>query len=70
MSYKNTLTSVLALHPEHISAYSLIIEEGTPFSMSMVKMIVPKRKKMDAAKLLPSEDESGSDGRTYLETFR
>lgn len=31
LSYQNTLTSVLALHPEHISAYSLIIEEGTPF---------------------------------------
>lgn len=30
-SYEDTLQKVLALHPEHISAYSLIIEEGTPF---------------------------------------
>ena len=31
-SYKETLRKVLALRPEHISAYSLIIEEGTPFA--------------------------------------
>lgn len=30
-SYKETLARILALEPEHISAYSLIIEEGTPF---------------------------------------
>ncbi|MGN0159156.1 MAG: radical SAM family heme chaperone HemW [Brotaphodocola sp.] len=30
-SWKNTLRKVLMLKPEHISAYSLIIEEGTPF---------------------------------------
>lgn len=30
-SWKKTLMSVAALRPEHISAYSLIIEEGTPF---------------------------------------
>lgn len=30
-SYRETLHKVLALSPEHISAYSLIIEEGTPF---------------------------------------
>lgn len=29
--WKNTLKKVLLLKPEHISAYSLIIEEGTPF---------------------------------------
>lgn len=29
--YENTLMKVLALRPEHISAYSLIIEEETPF---------------------------------------
>lgn len=27
----NTLNKVISLNPEHISAYSLIIEEGTPF---------------------------------------
>lgn len=30
-NYEQTLRKVLALQPEHISAYSLIIEEGTPF---------------------------------------
>ena len=30
-SYKITLENVLKLEPEHISAYSLIIEPGTPF---------------------------------------
>lgn len=30
-SYQWTLKQVLSLRPEHISAYSLIIEEGTPF---------------------------------------
>ena len=29
--YEKTLREVLALKPEHISAYSLIVEEGTPF---------------------------------------
>ena len=31
-SYIHTLAKVVKLQPEHISAYSLIIEEGTPFS--------------------------------------
>ena len=30
-SWEGTLSSVINLKPEHISAYSLIIEEGTPF---------------------------------------
>lgn len=30
-SWKETLRKVIRLKPEHISAYSLIIEEGTPF---------------------------------------
>lgn len=30
-SWEDTLTRVAKLNPEHISAYSLIIEEGTPF---------------------------------------
>ena len=30
-SWENTLRTVAELHPEHISAYSLIIEEGTRF---------------------------------------
>jgi oxygen-independent coproporphyrinogen-3 oxidase len=30
-SWKNTLRKTVMLKPEHISAYSLIVEEGTPF---------------------------------------
>jgi oxygen-independent coproporphyrinogen-3 oxidase len=30
-SYMSTLNRIVALKPQHISAYSLIIEEGTPF---------------------------------------
>jgi len=30
-SWEKTLSDVIKLNPEHISAYSLIIEEGTPF---------------------------------------
>lgn len=30
-AYRNTVERVLELQPEHISAYSLIVEEGTPF---------------------------------------
>ncbi len=30
-TWENTLKTVVKLNPEHISAYSLIIEEGTPF---------------------------------------
>lgn len=29
--YKENVEAILALHPEHISSYSLIVEEGTPF---------------------------------------
>lgn len=32
-SYSDTLDKILALQPEHISSYSLIIEEGTPFEV-------------------------------------
>ena len=31
-SWKHNLETVAELLPEHISAYSLIIEEGTPFA--------------------------------------
>ena len=31
-SWEETLQKVITLHPEHISAYSLIVEEGTPFA--------------------------------------
>ena len=31
-SWKQSVETIIALEPEHISAYSLIIEEGTPFA--------------------------------------
>ena len=31
-SWENTLQKIIALKPEHISAYSLIVEDGTPFA--------------------------------------
>lgn len=37
-SYKETLQKVLQLQPEHISAYSLIVEEGTPFADMQLKL--------------------------------
>jgi len=46
-SWRRTLEKVLALKPEHISAYSLMVEEGTPFYTRYA----------DHPELLPSEDE-------------
>ena len=37
-SWRKTLEKVLELKPEHISAYSLIIEEGTPFGERKLKL--------------------------------
>lgn len=46
-SWERSLREVTALEPEHISAYSLIVEEGTPFC---------ERYSGAGAKLLPDED--------------
>jgi hypothetical protein len=51
-SWKETLRKVVRLKPEHISAYSLIIEEGTPF--------YKKYAKMENRKELPDEDTERS----------
>ncbi len=37
-SYKDTIEKVLAVKPEHISAYSLILEEGTPLFERIEKL--------------------------------
>lgn len=47
VSWERSLREVTALEPEHISAYSLIVEEGTPFC---------ERYSGAGAKLLPDED--------------
>lgn len=41
-SWEITLKKVMALEPEHISAYSLIIEEGTPFYEMKEKLRLPE----------------------------
>jgi len=59
----NSLKKVIRLKPEHISAYSLIIEEGTPFYEKYQKDV----KLRDAGQqtmLLPTEEEE------YLTTKR
>ncbi len=49
-SYEETLRRVIALQPEHISAYSLIVEEGTPFFERFGR-------NGDRENLLPTEEE-------------
>ena len=58
-SGKETLSRVTDLDPEHISAYSLIIEEGTPFG--------ERYGSEEGRKLLPDED---SEREMYHETKR
>lgn len=55
-SWQRTLEKVLALEPEHISAYSLIIEEGTPF-YQMYGEADRCRREDEPQSLLPSEEE-------------
>lgn len=50
-SYRETLQIVAALHPEHISAYSLIVEDGTK-----MKERVEQAEK-EGKHILPDEDE-------------
>ena len=51
-SWEDTLRRVCALLPEHISAYSLILEEGTPFFEQYGKAhVTPEEER------LPSEEE-------------
>lgn len=57
-SYVNTLEEVTALRPEHISAYSLMIEEGTPFYAQYGEADAQRRKDgEDKLHLLPTEEE-------------
>ena len=57
-SYVNSLERVTALHPEHISAYSLIIEEGTLFYERYGEADARRRVEgADRRHLLPTEEE-------------
>ncbi|MDO4453858.1 MAG: radical SAM family heme chaperone HemW [Eubacteriales bacterium] len=55
-SYRETLENVISLNPEHISAYSLIIEEGTPF-FEEYEEDRKRREAGEECRLLPSEEE-------------
>lgn len=55
-TWRETLRKVTALEPEHISAYSLIVEEGTPF-YERYAGDVRRREKGLPCEFLPSEDE-------------
>ena len=58
-SLDKTLTAILALDPTHISAYSLIVEEGTPFGNT------------DLTRLdLPSEDSEAAMQRLLTDRMR
>ena len=54
--WRRTLEKVLALQPEHISAYSLIIEEETPF-YQIYGEADRCRREDEPQSLLPSEEE-------------
>ena len=54
--WRSTLEKVLVLQPEHISAYSLIIEEGTPF-YQIYGEADRCRREDEPQSLLPSEEE-------------
>lgn len=54
--FAHTLEQILRLKPEHISAYSLIIEKGTPF-YDLYKFDAIKQRAGMQTIALPSEDE-------------
>ena len=54
-SWETTLNKVIEKNPEHISAYSLIIEEGTPFYQIYGE--TEEQKNRDKWPSLPGEDE-------------
>lgn len=56
-SWKNTLRKVIMLKPEHISAYSLIIEEGTPFGTHYMPSQEEKTDVLSGWPPLMSEEE-------------
>lgn len=67
-SYLSSLSGVLKLRPEHLSAYSLIIEEDTPFFERYHKAD-EKRRRGEAQSLLPDEEEERAmlyEGRRLL----
>lgn len=64
--FEKTLTSVTELSPEHISVYSLIIEEGTEFYNKYAKDIERRAKGEDTV-YLPDEDTEYKIGKYTTE---
>lgn len=54
--FLHTLQKVVRLRPEHISAYSLMIEKGTPF-YDLYKSDAAKQESGMPTEILPTEDE-------------
>lgn len=63
-TYEHTLQEVLMLEPEHVSAYSLIVEKGTPFYERFGQAWCLRETGMEQS-LLPDEEE---DRRMYAMT--
>ena len=55
-SWEETLSRAARLGPEHISAYSLIIEEGTPY-YDLYRAADEKRREGEEQDLLPGEED-------------
>ena len=55
-TFSDTLKNVLALKPEHLSAYSLMIEEGTPF-YERYREDEKHREAGEPTELLPDEEQ-------------
>ena len=70
-SYMYTLTSVISLHPEHISAYSLIIEEGTPFYERYGEGAANKVVQgMESAPIYPQLPDEDTERKMYHDTAK
>lgn len=68
-SYEETLQKVIALSPEHISAYSLIIEEGTPFYERYGENVVNEGSQtMECAAMYPELPDEDTERLMYHRT--
>lgn len=54
--YMATVNKIIRLHPNHISAYSLIVEKGTPF-YEKYKFDMVRQEAGMGTEFLPDEDE-------------
>ena len=72
-SYMDTVRTVIGLMPEHISAYSLIIEEGTPFFERYAKeqeTVNDGAQTMDYAPMYPPLPDEETERKMYHDTVK